>query len=107
MAYSVFTQTLASAATLTPEFNLGEYYEKVSLALPSMSTATAVYVQASPTSGGTYKRVDNVAGTSFTVATAFADNIIFPIPAGYRYMKVEFKTAPADGHSIQLICARN
>ena len=104
--------TMTSGSTLTSEVDLGDHYSQAYLEVPTMTSATDIYIQASRTTGGTFRRVIPGAGIrTFTVATAQAFIIgsavsqhFVEIPAGFRFVKVEHSTAcTATAHNYNIV----
>jgi|SRR3990172_1449216 len=109
-AVVAFTKTMASAGTLTGEYDLGRSWENVYLVVPSMTSNSQIHIQASESTGGTYRRLYHPSINSSTVGTnVFAvpsavTNAHIPIPNGFRYLKVE-TTATIDSACIfKIIC---
>ena len=97
--YKVLTVTLASSATLTSFIDIGRSWRHVAMELPTMNTATAVYIHGSPTSGGTFTRFGEVLATAaanqfqdFAIATGTSGRIL-PIEPMCQFLKFETKTA--------------
>lgn len=107
-AHTVFSGSIASAATLSGGIDLGRSWAHMALDIPARSNTT-LYVQCSPSSSGTYRRIYNAASragaeTVFQIASA-TTNAVVPIPAGCRFIKVESNDAIADGMSFNVIVA--
>lgn len=108
-AYSVFSVTMTSAATLTGQVDLGRTWAKVYI--DPTNAKSEVRFQASPTSGGTFRQVylpqpgtSTVQVNIWKVASGISGGMI-EAPAGLRYMKIETIDAVADGVTFKLICS--
>lgn len=108
--YAVFTQTIASAATLSSEFDVGRSWKRVYLETTSMTSNSQIHIQAAATSGGTYRRVkihdpgSATVSVDFAVASA-ATSHMMPVPTGFRYYKVETTATMDSGQSFNLVCS--
>ena len=109
-AYAAYTKTMASAGTLTGAFDLAKAWNNVYLVIPSMTSNTAICIQASDSLTGTYRRlkqpVINTATSTildFAISSA-ATNCIVPIPTGLQYLKVESTTTVDNGALFTVIC---
>ena len=95
---SVFTLTLASAATRTTSYaDLGRAWKRMYLEVPTCASGN-FHIQAAATADGTYRRiaVDNgntaTAQLDFVVKSTVSQRIV-PVPAGgVRFVKVENDT---------------
>lgn len=100
---TVYIVTMPSGATLTSAIDLQRNWKTVYLEVPTFSTAANIFIQGSPTVGGTYRRVFNPALNSSTVGInvfqilTAASNGYVPIPNGFRFMKIEMGTFATDG----------
>lgn len=105
----VFDVDVASSTTLSSAIDLRQGWEKVSLLIPSFSSASDIFVQGATTSNGTYVRVTNqptAAGdvTDFRITSGLSSRII-PIPSEYQHLKIELSTAQTDTTSVfNVIC---
>jgi hypothetical protein len=104
--------TMATATTLTSHIDLGKTYQHVYLDVPTMATATAIYIHASEALGGSYRKLTHAPINSATAAvndyeilTAAASNRMIPIPNGHRFLKIEIKTAVSNNATaFNVVC---
>lgn len=92
--------TFVCGATLhTSCIDLNKAWNKLTLVIPSMTSGTDIYLQASPTSDGTFMRVYHPPSGATSVAGAWflgsaVTNCIVPINNTHlQFLKVEFSTA--------------
>ena len=106
----VFNATMAAAATLTAEVDLKLHYSSVNLLLPTFASASDWFVQATETTGGTYRRIASVVvGTSSVQVNDYkilssVSNRMIEMPVGYRYIKIEASTANSSQIGLKIIC---
>lgn len=106
----VFPHVLASGVTLSSSYDFGGSFRNVYLEIPTMASGSDFYVQGS-SDGAAFKRVMHpVVNTSsiqiqtFVIGSAATGKMV-PVPAGFRYMKVELSTALTDTTStFNFIC---
>ncbi len=110
-ANAVYEATIASFATASSALDLGRSWDKVYLLIPAMTSQTALHIQASETSSGTFRRVYHTTVNSATVATnvytiaSAVTNAFVPIPAGHRFMKVEATAIISFSANFKIICS--
>ncbi len=111
---AVYTVSVVSGATLSSALDLGQNWDYAWLAVQSMVSNSQLYIQASDSLAGTYRRVLHpilntatiAAPPTFTVASAVTTAMI-PIPNGLRFIKIE-QTATADsGQSYKVLVGGN
>jgi len=106
---SVFTKDVASGVTLTSSFDLGRGFRRVYLEVPTMASGS-LYVQAS-SDDSTFRRVMIDNGNTSTVQQTFVvDSSVtarmVPIPAGFRYYKIENTSGATDTTTtFNIICS--
>ena len=102
---SVFPTTIASAATLSSEVDVGGFWDKLSIIIPTMTSNSQIHIQVAKASGGTYRRIyDQSIGTpDFSIASGVTSRIV-ELPTGYRYMKVETTATMDSGQGFDIIC---
>jgi hypothetical protein len=94
---SVFTVNCASGATLTSALDLGSAWQNVYLEVPTMTSGCDIYVKASATDDGTFRRVYTKVNSA-TVANPWyvlssITQCLVDMPAGLRHIKIELTTA--------------
>lgn len=97
------SKSIASAATLTGAYDLGEgKVENVHYLVPSFASGTAMFLQVS-LDGSTYRRLSRVQANTSTVAVddfsiaSAASGKLVPLPVdGFRYFKIEMATGQTD-----------
>lgn len=109
---SVFTASMASAASVTSAFDLQKAYNKLSVIIPSMASGSDVYILASEELAGTYRRVFHAPTTvSATVGAQFVTsgvtNCIVPFHNVHaRYLKVQLSSQTVDTpYTFKIICS--
>lgn len=109
---SVFTTSMASAATYTSAVDLQKAWNKLTLMIPTMASGSDVYVSASESLSGTYRRVFHSPNTnSATVAAVFVTsgvtNCFVPLPnINMQFLKVELSSATTDTpYTFKIICS--
>jgi hypothetical protein len=108
--FQVFYKTMVSGGTSTSGYDFGRAFQKVYLEIPSLTSGTDFYLQAS-SDGSTFRRLmqpvvntSSVQVQTFVIGSA-ATNRIVEVPAGHRYMKVEVTTALTDTVNVfKFIC---
>jgi hypothetical protein len=109
-AIVVFAKSIASNVTLSSGIDLSRGWKNVYLEIPTMTSATDLYLQAS-SDNSTFRRVFVRANTATAQATALlikssVTQCLVDIPAGLRYVKVELSTAmTASTATFKLICS--
>lgn len=99
----------AAAATFSSSIDIGGSYSYYSVEIPTMTSATDIYIQGSSTDGGTFRRVYFSAATSTPVVMRFPSSVtngIFPVIGPLpRYIRTEYTSANTGaGNAIKLIC---
>lgn len=113
-AYSTFKGTWASGATLSGEVDLARAWAVSYLRVPSMSTNTQMHMKVATQTAGTFVRVINPVINSaatqvqlpFTIHSSLTGCAV-PIPAGFRYIKIETTDTVQNGDSFDIICSDN
>ena len=106
----VFTCSIASAATLSGEVDLGHAWFAAYLEIASMTSNSQHFIQAASSRGGTYRRVKlqpvsaTVQSVDWSVASS-ASSCFVPLPAGLQFMKVETTATADSGQSYTIVCA--
>jgi len=96
--------TLASAATLSAEVNLTKAYRDVFVEVPTIASASTMYIQAASELGGTFRRiVELAAGVEVEVEITSPSNKMVRIPAGLRNLKIELTSAPSAAVEFKVI----
>lgn len=109
--YRVYTASMASGGTLTGEVNVGRVFENIYLMIPTMTSNTQLYIQASDVTGGTYRRIwqpvinSSTVGTNLFAVPSAVTNGMIPLPNGFQYMKVESTATVDGGVTFQIFCA--
>lgn len=104
----VHTTTVTSGATLTSATDLGQAWSAAWLCVQSMTSNSQLFLQASDSLAGTYRRVGFASIATSTVAVnefsipSSTTNAVIAIPQGLRYLKVE-QTATANSGQIYKI----
>ena len=110
---SIFSVSMTSGATLTSSIDLGQSWETVYLAIPSMVSGTDIYLRAGVSATDTvgYRVMHPVVNSSsaqvqtFVIASAVSGNKLIPVPGGFRYLFVEYSTATtATSHVFKVVC---
>lgn len=107
---SVFTLNCASAATLTAALDLGSAWQNVYLEVPTMTSGCDIYLHASDSATGTFRRVYTKVNSA-TVANPWyvlssVTQCFVDMPAGFRHIKVELTTAmTATSVNFKVHCA--
>ena len=108
-AVTVFQTTIASAATLSSELDLGRAWNRVYI--DPTGANSEVRMQAAATSGGTYRQVyhppinsSTVGNNIFKIPSATSGGIT-EIPGGFRFIKIEATAAVTNGNTFNLICS--
>lgn len=109
---SVFTVSMASAATSTTGLDLQQGWDQLSLVIPSLVSGGDIYLRSSDAIDGTYRRIFHDSNTNSSVVGAHffgsvVCNCIVPLHnVKVRYIKVELSTAMADTPAtFQFICS--
>ena len=94
---SVFTVNLASNATSTSALDLGRAWQNVYLEIPTMTSGCDVYLKASDSATGTFRRVYSKVNSA-TVANPWyilssITQCLVDTPPGFQHLKVEITTA--------------
>lgn len=102
MAYGpiqVFSVTLASSVTASSAIDLQKSYARISVAIPTMTSGTDVYLQGASTLAGTYRRINHppnsvssVVGPQF-VSSSVTQAIVPFQHVNTRFIKIELSTA--------------
>lgn len=109
-AWSAFTLTMTSGATLTSAIDLQGGWINAYLVIPTMTSNTQIAIQTSDKETGTFRRVKHPTINSSTVATndyiiaSSATNCVVAIPGGLRYVKVETTATVDAGATFQILC---
>jgi hypothetical protein len=105
MAVSAFNFNIASGATLSSGIDLGRGYEKVGLAIPTMTSATNVLLKVSDSIDGTYRALYDSISAKFDISSAIS-NCVIPVNLAAQFVKVELSTAmTATSANFKLICS--
>lgn len=100
----VYSVSMTSGQTLSTELNLSKPYEKMYLAVPTMASGS-LFIQAAVESAGTYRRVQSVAGTDFSINSAATQRLI-ALPVGYQFLKIENSSGATDVTTVfKIVCA--
>lgn len=107
------SQSLASAATLTGAYDLGEGAKNPHVLIPTLATGTSILVHGSLDNSAFRKvtlPVPNTATiqnpTDFSIGTMTVSRLV-PIPEGFRYVKLELATGVTDATStFEIIATR-
>lgn len=97
MYTKVYDATIASFATSSGEVNLGgQGWYRVFIEVPAMTSNTTAHIQASPTSGGTYRRVvqkdpgSAVASVDWAIQSTTTNRLVeCAVAHGLPFLKVE------------------
>lgn len=95
----VFSKSVSSGVTLSSSYDLGRAFTRVYLEVPTMASSD-IFIQAS-TDNVTFRRVmlekvnTTTAHVTFSIASAISQRMV-PIPAGFRYYKVETSSGTTD-----------
>lgn len=103
---------MASGATSTTAIDLEGGWNKIAIVIPTMTSGGDIYLQASDSLTGTFRRVFHDSNTNSAVVgahyfTSVVTNCIIPLHnVNVRFMKVELSTAAADqGFTFKFICS--
>jgi hypothetical protein len=108
----VFSISMTCGATLSSYVDLQKAYNKITVMVPSMTSTTDIYFQASDEAGGTYRRlfhppnsVSSTAGALFLSSSI--TNCVVPLNhVNVRYLKIEHSSAmTAAAASYKIICS--
>lgn len=110
--YSVFPITMTSGNTLTSNVDLSRAWATVHLYIPTMTSATDIYLKAAYSAAANYVRIHEMAANtasvqsnSFTIGSAVSQKMI-EVPHGFQFMKVEFSTATtATSQQFVFVCS--
>lgn len=112
MATVVYDATIVSFATTSSEVNLSKGWPHVTLLVPAMASASAVHIQASESSGGTYRRIVNkdpasaAASVDFAIASGCTNRFVpVPVAAGMQYVKVETTAIVSFTADFKIVCS--
>lgn len=100
-AVTVYSCYATSGALSSTSIDFGRAFNRVYLEVPTMASSS-LYIMAAVSAGGTYRRILNPQGTTATVAQSTftvdsaATLVMVPIPAGFRYLKVELSSGCTD-----------
>lgn len=113
MAYAqVFDASMADGATLSSGLDLNGLYDYVYLKIPTMPSAADIYIHASTDNSTFYRIAEPVAGTAsvqlndFRVVSTTSQRFV-PIPAGFRYYKIELSTLASADIGFEIVAQRN
>jgi len=106
-------KTMASADSVCSYFDLGSYYPKVYLQIPTMTSKANIQVFAALNPNETFFEVMNKVANTATVAvnsfvignTAAANGGLVPLPEGFRFYKIVADSAPTAATTFKLIGA--
>ena len=103
----LFSATIASAATLSAEIDLGHYWDRLMIEIPSDISGN-VRLQVANSSGGTYRPVytgfpDNDTSPAIFDIASSVSNCALSVPSPGRFVKVEMTSATTDGSTFYLI----
>ncbi len=107
---AVYTQNLASGATLSSALDIGRAWGNVYLEVPTMTSGCDVYLQASDSATGTFRRVYTKVNSA-TVANPWyvlssITQCFVDMPAGFQHIKIEITTAmTATSVNFKVHCA--
>jgi hypothetical protein len=98
-----------AAATFSTAVDLGGSYRYYAIEIPTMTSATDIYIQGASTDGGTYRRIYFATEDSSPVVCQFPSSvtngiyaIVGPLP---RYVRTEYSSAnTAAVPTIKFIC---
>lgn len=109
---SVYRTSMASGATSTTAIDLQHSWSRIHLVIPTMTSGGDIYLLASDSLTGTYRRVFHDSNTNSAVVgahyfTSVVTNCIIPLHnVQLQYLKVELTTAAADqGFTFKFICS--
>lgn len=105
-----FSTTINATATESGIINLGRTWDRVALEVPTTPSASDFFIQASVSSGGTFRRVTqripntvSVQGFDFKISSLVTNRIV-PIPNNFQFLKVEASTANTSTLAFNVIC---
>jgi hypothetical protein len=107
----VFDASMVATNTLTSGTDLGGVYEQVYLKIPTMASNADIFVHGSLDNSSFYRITQPVPNTSsvqvndFKIASNTTSRIV-PIPAGFRYMKLELSTLNTLAIGFEIIAQR-
>lgn len=102
--------TISSFSTSSSEVNLGGSYHAVYLVVPTMTSNSTLYVQASDASGGTFRRVlqkdpaSAAASVDFMVLSSTTNRIVQVPLHGLQYVKVESEAVLSFSAGFKFVC---
>jgi hypothetical protein len=108
----VFDASMADGATLSSGIDLGGIYEDVYLKIPTIASASDIYVHGSADNSTFYRITKPVVANTSTVAlndfrvVSTTSQRMVPIPAGFRYMKIELSTLASADIGFEIIAQR-
>jgi hypothetical protein len=104
---------MSSGSTLTSHADLGGAWDHVQVHVPTMTSATDIYIQTAYDSGSVYGR--HLGGAPRTFSVTSSDSIIIgssvsqmavDIPNPGQYIKIEFSTATtATSQAFVFVCS--
>lgn len=104
-----FPMVMVSGASLTPAADVGKAFESVYLEIPTMTSNTALFLQASG-DNVTYRRVQlplintsTVGSNDFQILSSVTNRMV-QIPAGFRFWKIETTATVDNGCTFKIIC---
>jgi hypothetical protein len=109
-AIVVYTKSIASNITNTGGIDLSRAWRNVYLEIPTMTSGTDLYLQAS-SNNSTFRRVFQRVNTATAQAAVVSirssvTNCLVDIPGGNRYVAIELSTAmTASTATFKLICS--
>lgn len=108
----VFTQRIASGATVSTGVHIGEGWTNYHLVIHTMTSATDIYIQCS-TDGETYHRhvsgfprINSISASDVFIIKSGVSSVVVDIPGGSPYMRIEHSTAmTAAATSYKIVCS--
>lgn len=114
---TVFTASITTNAKLSDAYDLGKTWERIYLQVPATAsfciTATCnIGVNAALTSAATFYAVHNAqdlstatTGTRTFLVPITASNCFYPLPTGFRHVKLELANTATVTVDFKIICS--
>jgi len=110
-ANAAYDVTIASFSSLSSAIDLGRTWQSVYLLIPSMTSQSQIFIQASDSATGTFRRVymdpvnsSTAANNPWSVVSSIT-NAMVPAPVGLRYLKVETTATISFTAAFRVICS--
>lgn len=112
-AVKPFTITMPTGTTLTSALDLSGSFGKLLLGIPTMTSGTDIFIQASDSASGTFRRIYypgyvDTATPAVLQLNSSITNCYLPVDANAQFLKIEFTTAASDSsHTFKILASTN